>query len=301
MLVMLVAINTSAQQEAMFSHYSFNTLSVNPAYAGTRGALTMTGVHRSQWVNFPGAPITQTVSVHSPIFSDKLGVGLSLLNDKIGKSKNSSVFADFSYKLRLGNGQLSFGLKGGISVRSDKLTEIDTDTEDDPLFAQDVQSRIVPNFGAGAYYYTENFYVGISTPQVLENDFSIEGTDQKLNLAERHYYFIAGAMLNLSKNKKIKLKPTAYIKYVAGAPLAIDVTALVYFNNRFWVGPMFRYGDAAGMLIGVNITEQFALSYGYDWSFANSSSRYNAGSHELLLRYDFIFNNKEKIESPRYF
>ena len=291
----------SAQQEAMFSHYAFNTLNVNPAYAGSRDVLTVTGLHRSQWVNFPGAPITQTVTVHSPVFSEKLGVGLSLINDKIGPTSSSSAFVDFSYKLKLGNGNLAFGLKGGLSFRSDKLADITTEIGDDPLFEQDIRSIILPNFGFGVYYSTPKYFIGISTPRILENEYAIANTNAKISVNDRHYYVIAGAILNLSKTKNIKLQPTVYVKSVAGAPLGVDITTLVYFNDRFWVGPMFRFGDAAGMLLGANITDQFALSYGYDWSFANSSSRYNAGSHELMLRYDFVFNSKEKIESPRYF
>jgi type IX secretion system PorP/SprF family membrane protein len=301
LIALLTSGNMLAQQEAMFTHYSFNTLSVNPAYAGSRDVLTITGLHRSQWVNFPGAPITQTVTVHSPI-NKSLGIGLSLINDAIGPSRNTGATVDLSYRLRLGEGYLAFGLKAGLSVQSDKLAGIATEENEDPLFQQDIQSRVLPNFGAGVYYYTPNYFVGVSTPRVLENDYSLaSSTTQRVLLNQRHFYAIAGAVFKISDKRNIKLKPTVFVKSVAAAPISLDLTVLAYFNDRFWVGPMVRYADAIGLVTGVNITNQFNLGYAYDWSFANTSGRYNAGSHELMLRYDFVFNSKEKIESPRYF
>ena len=296
------ALGANAQQDAMFTHYSFNTLGVNPAYAGSRDALTVLGLHRSQWVSFPGAPITQTVTAHMPIVNDKMGVGLSLLHDKIGPTRNMGFFVDFAYRIRVGDkGKLAFGIKGGTSMLANELADLSTTDGGDNTFAQNIQSQFLPNFGAGVYYQLPRFYVGLSTPRLLENDYQSNTTAGSVASEARHYFLIAGGMIDLTKDAKVQLKPTTFVKLTAGAPIEVDLTALFYFNQKFWAGPMFRTGDAFGVLAGLNINPQFSLGYSFDWSYGLNTGKYNAGSHELMLRYDFVFRDKGKILSPRYF
>lgn len=300
--VILSSLGANAQQDAMFTHYSFNTLGVNPAYAGSRDALTVLALHRSQWVSFPGAPITQTVTAHMPIANDKMGVGLSFLHDKIGPTRNTGIYVDFAYRIRVGdNGKLAFGIKGGTSILASNVADLTTTEAGDQSFAQNVQSQFLPNFGAGIYYQLPRFYVGFSTPRLLENDFATNSTSGSVASEARHYFFIAGAMFDLTKDAKLQLKPTTFFKVTAGAPVELDVTALFYYNQKFWAGPMFRTGDAIGVLAGINFTPQFALGYSFDWSYGLNTGKYNAGSHEIMLRYDFVFKDKKKILSPRYF
>lgn len=290
-----------AQQDAMFTHYSFNTLVVNSGYAGSRDALTVTGLHRSQWVSFPGAPTTQTLTVHAPIANENLGVGLSIFNDRIGPTNSSAIYADFAYKIQVGEkGKLAFGLKGGLSIQSSRLASNVTTIEDgDVGFQNDIQSELLPNFGAGLYYSNPNLYVGISTPRLLEN--SVEISSNSISKARRHYFLIAGTVFPLNETETIKLRPTTLFKLTTGAPVEIDLTALFYFKDKYWVGPSWRYTDSFGILAGLNLTDQFSFGYSFDWSYANKTVTYNHGSHELMLRYDFIFENKGKIHSPRYF
>lgn len=293
-----------AQQDAMFTHYSFNTLAVNPGYAGSRDALTVTGLHRSQWVSFPGAPNTQTLTLHAPVANEKIGLGLSFLNDKIGPTKSTAINVDFAYKIKVGQkGKLAFGLKGGLNIRGNRLSDLSTTDGGDKSFEQNVQSELLPNFGFGIYYSLPRFYAGISTPRLLENNFEQNTTSGSTNLASerRHYFFIAGTIFDLNSSGSIKLKPTTFVKVTAGAPLEVDLTALFYFKDKFWAGPMLRTGDALGALVGVNITDQFSLGYSFDYSYGNTTFKYNGGSHEIMLRYDFLFNNKATIKSPRYF
>lgn len=296
------SFGANAQQDAMFTHYSFNTLGVNPAYAGSRDALTVMALHRSQWVSFPGAPITQTVTAHMPIANNKMGIGLSMLHDKIGPTRNTGIYIDFAYRIKVGEkGKLAFGIKGGTSILSSKLADLSTTEAGDQSFANNVQSQFLPNFGAGIYYQLPRFYVGISTPRLLENDFATNSTSGSVASESRHYFFIAGAMFDLTKDAKLQLKPTTFFKITAGAPVELDITALFYYNQKFWAGPMFRTGDAIGVLAGINITPQFSLGYSFDWSYGLNTGKYNAGSHEIMLRYDFVFKDKKKILSPRYF
>ena len=292
-------VDLSAQQDAMFTHYSFNTLAVNSGYAGSRDALTMTGLHRSQWISFPGAPTSQTLTLHAPVANEKIGLGFSLLNDKIGPTQQTAFYGDFAYKIKVGNGKLAFGLKAGLNMVSNDLKALETNQNNDPSFQEDIRSQLLPNFGFGLYYSTPKYYVGLSTPRLLENNYT--DNTSAAGGEKRHYFFIAGSIFSLNESGSVKLKPTTFVKLTAGAPLELDLTALFYFKDKYWVGPMLRSGDALGILAGLDITDQFSLGYSFDWSYSNKTFTYNAGSHELMLRYDFFFKGKRKILSPRYF
>jgi len=302
LLIVLVGFSASAQQDAMYTHYMFNTLGVNPAYAGSRDALTITGLHRSQWVSFPGAPKTQTLTVHAPVFNGNTGIGLSVINDKIGPTNTTSLYFDFSYRIKINKkAKLAFGLKGGMNLMSNNLSKLSLDDRNDPAFIADVRSNILPNFGFGMYYYTDRFYAGVSIPKLLENDFKTNSTSGGTDLAseKRHYFLILGSVFKLTED--IKFKPTGFVKVANGAPIEGDLTASFIFNDRFWLGGMYRTGDAVGLLAGLNISKQLAIGYSFDWSFVNTTMQYNGGSHEIMLRYDFIYKTDDKIRSPRYF
>jgi type IX secretion system PorP/SprF family membrane protein len=291
-----------AQQEAMYTHYAFNTLAVNPGYAGSRDALTITGLHRSQWVGFEGAPVTQTFTLHTPLLNEKLGVGLSMVNDKIGPMNNTAIYGDFAYKINISDkGKLSFGLKGGINLLQGTMNNLPTVQENDPAFATNIQSNVLPNFGFGMYYSTTKYYVGLSTPKLLQNEFSANNGQGAVTVAseKRHYFAIAGAVFDINKN--LKIRPTTFVKVTSGAPIEADLTALFIIQDKIECGPMYRTGDAAGVLLGYYFTPQLRFGYSFDWSHSNRTFTYNRGSHEVMLRYDFIYKDKGKVFSPRYF
>ncbi|OQX97019.1 MAG: hypothetical protein B6I20_13555 [Bacteroidetes bacterium 4572_117] len=291
-----------AQQDAMFTHYMFNTIAINPAYAGSRDAFTITGLHRSQWVDFEGAPTTQTLTMHTPIPLKNAGVGLSFVNDKIGPTNTTSFYADFSYKIKINKkANLAFGFKAGVNLFFGDLTSLSLISPNDPAFTADKQSKLLPNFGFGLYYFTDKYYAGLSVPKLLENDFSNNSVSGSVDLGseEKHYFFIAGAVLSL--NESFKLKPTTFVKVTNAAPIEADLTGTLIYNDKFWLGAMFRTGDAMGVLVGMNITDVLAVGYSFDWSYTNKTAVYNKGSHEIMLRYDLIFSNEKKIYSPRYF
>ncbi len=286
----------------MFTHYMYNTLSVNPAYAGTRHAMTVTALHRSQWVNFPGAPVTQTLTMHSPVLNEKIGAGLSVLNDKIGPTRITALYADFAYHLTLDSkSKLSLGLKAGANLFTANLAQLLTTQQGDAALSSDVQSKLLPNFGFGAYYYRERFYAGLSIPKLLQNNFSANTISGSANLfwEQRHYFLIAGTMLDL--NQDWKINPTAFMKITRGTPVEADLSTEFIYNQKISFGAMVRTGDAAGILVGYNLLEQLHAGYSFDWSFLNTTKKYNGGSHEIILRYDFIYKHEEKIKSPRYF
>lgn len=298
LILLIVPAALLAQQDAMFTHYMFNTSSYNPAYAGTRNALSITGVHRSQWVGFEGAPITQSIIIHTPFRSD-FGGGFSIQNDQIGPVNLTSLTVDFSYRMKVSEkAHLAFGLKGGVNLLQARLTGLDLIDAADASFGSNIQSKALPNLGFGAYYYTEKFYAGVSTPKILENDYGTNTTiGGKTAEEKRHYFFIAGGLVDLTN--KLQLRPSTFIKTTAGAPIEVDLSAFVVWNDFVWAGPTFRSGDAFGVLAGINITKQLQAGYAYDWSW--NLANYNPGSHEIMVRYDFQYKSKTKIRSPRYF
>jgi len=303
LVLALGSLTGHSQQAPMFTHYMYNTLTVNPAYAGSRDALTITALHRSQWVDFNGAPITQTVTAHSPLINENIGMGISLSNDKIGPTNNTSAFFNFAYKVKLNEkSKLAFGVSAGINMFQANLNTLVLDEQVDPVFQTNISNKITPNFGFGAYYSRERFYAGISAPNLLQNNISVvdvTGGNTLIAKEQRHYFLIAGAVFNLTE--KLAFKPTGLLKVTAGAPVEADITASFIIMKKLLVGAMFRTGDALGVLVGFDITQQLHVGYSFDWSYGIRTFRYNQGSHEILLRYDFIFSSKKQIHSPRYF
>ncbi len=293
----------SAQQDAMYTHYMYNTLVINPGYAGSRDALSLTALHRSQLVDFTGAPVTQTLTLHAPLRNEHIGLGLSLTNDKIGPTNNTSLFADFAYIMKLNEkSKLALGLSAGANIFQANLNTLQLNDQSDPVFQDNINNKVTPNFGFGAYYYRERFYAGVSTPNLLQNNYSMitkgDGTTL-IGKEQRHYYFIAGTVINMAEN--LAFKPTTFVKVTAGAPVQADVTASFILMKRLLLGVMYRTGDSFGALIGVDITTQFHVGYSYDYSYGLQTFKYNMGSHEIVLRYDFLTHDKKQIHSPRYF
>ncbi len=299
----VIGFSTYAQQMPMYTHYMYNTLVINPAYAGSRDALTVTALHRSQWVGFEGAPTTQTLTLHAPLTNQKIGLGLAVMNDKIGPINNSAVSANFAYMMQLNrSSKLALGLSGGVNMFKANLSKLNLDQQNDPIYLNNINNKITPDFGFGAYYSRERFYTGVSVPNLLQNTYSnvkdakgttVEGKEQ------RHYFLIAGTMLKLGSN--LAFKPTTLVKVTSGVPIQADLTAAFVISDVFLLGAMFRSNDAIGVLVGFDIAKQLHLGYSYDWSYGLKSSTYNNGSHEIVLRYDFLLNNKKQIHSPRYF
>ena len=294
----LIHMNGYTQQDPMYTHYMLNTLVVNPAYAGSRDALTLTAIHRSQWVGFKEAPITQTFTAHTPLRNEHIGIGLSVSNDKIGPTNNTSVFADYAYILGLtDNSKLALGLSAGATIFQADLNSRQLEEQNDPAFLNKINNQVTPNFGFGAYYSRERFYAGLSVPNLLENSYLTQN-NAGIQKKQRHYFLIVGSLLNISEI--LAFKPTMLVKITHAAPIEADFTASFIVVKRLLVGAMFRTGDAIGGLVGFDVTDQLHLGYSYDWSYGIRTGTYNGGSHEIVLRYD-IMHSKKQIHSPRNF
>ncbi len=275
----------------------FNTLSINPAYAGSKGVMNATALMRAQWLGIDGAPRTQTVFVHSPLPKENMGLGLSLVNDKIGPLKQTLLYADYSYTVKITDvSKLAFGLKAGFNFLKADLTTLELNDMNDQAFSQNIDGAMKPNFGFGTYYYTDKWFVGASTPKLIENKIE-NGADESESKEQRHYFIIAGYVYEISED--VKFKPTILTKMTANAPVSLDVSANFLFYNMFWAGVSHRWKESASMLLQYQITDQLSAGYAYDFNLSKLA-KYNSGSHEFMVSYDFLFN-KTKIKSPRYF
>ena len=299
-IIVLISIlgyyTASAQQDPQFTQYMYNTMSVNPAYAGSRGHLTILGLYRTQWVGINGAPESQVLALDSPL-GNNVGLGLIIANDKIGPSNETFVDANFSYTLRLNEAskKLSFGLKAG-----GRLFDVDFSRgsfeNPDVAFQNNINNKFLPTIGAGIYYHTNNSYLGLAVP----NFFAEKHYDaEELNIAtERlHYFLIGGTILDVSAD--IKLKPAFFIKWVPGAPLIADVSANALIKETFSMGLAYRWDDSFSGLLGLHISPKFTIGYAYDFTTTDLKN-YNSGTHEIFLRYEFK-SEERKFKSPRFY
>lgn len=278
----------------MFTQYMFNGLVLNPAYAGSHESISMTALSRIQWVGIDGAPNTQTFSIHSPVPDKNIGIGAYFVRDNIGVTTDNNFFLSYAYRLQMKNGTLSFGLHGGMS--SMKVSYDELETSDSNLIG--TESQFKPNFGAGFYYLNDRFYVGFSIPYILRQTTRGTTLPQELSTDQiQHYYLTSGLIFNLSP--LVKLKPSVLIKAVQGAPIEIDVNAMVLFDDRFWAGVSYRSFDSIDLLLELQLNQQLRLGYAYDIT-TSDLGQVNSGSHEIMLNYRLIFN-KSKIVTPRYF
>lgn len=289
------------QQDPHYTQYMYNQNVLNPAYAGSRGDLSIGLLARTQWVGIEGAPDTQTLNVHSNLGDENgLGLGLSLINDQIGPAKETNVSLDASYTLPTGEmGRLSFGLKGSYNFLNVDLNGgVLTNDEGDILFSEDLKDSS-PNIGAGLYYHNARFYMGISVPNLLENRVRTITTGNEIQDVSdnMHIFGTLGYVFDL--NEQVKLKPSVMAKMVAGAPISLDLNASLFFNEKFEFGLSWREGDSIDALIGIQATPDIRIGYAYDHTLTHLG-QYNSGSHELMLLFDLDFT-KKLIKSPRCF
>ncbi|MFA7274274.1 MAG: type IX secretion system membrane protein PorP/SprF [Crocinitomicaceae bacterium] len=298
-IVLMLAVGfgsyTWAQQEPHFTQYFDNTLYTNPAYAGSKGVMNAMLLHRQQWMGVQGRPVSTTFSIQTPLKYESLGLGVTAVNDIIGPMTQTMLYADLSYTLRFkGKGKLAFGLKGGANLINIGTTSLNTVQEGDPLFMQNVRNRINPNFGAGVYYHLPRFFIGFSSPKLLQRSYN-PLDDQHLEL--RHFFATAGGVLKLTP--LWKLRPTVQFKFTNNAPFSLDFSVAGIYNDKFYIGGMYRLDAAFGAFVQYQITGQFKAGFASDFG-TQKLRQVNDGTFEIMLSYDFLFK-KPGIKSPRYF
>lgn len=293
-ILLLIGMCANAQQLPQFTQYMYNTISINPAYAGNRDAVSVVGLHRSQWSGLAGAPQTQTLSIHSPLRNEQIGLGLSVINDKAGYENYTYAYGDFSYTINVNTlTTLSFGLKAGMSyynLDEDLLQDVD-----DPFFNDDVFNRWTPNFGAGLFLSSQDWYVGLSAPKLINNDNNEHS--EYVALEQVHYYLTGGYVFDLSNTWK--LRPSTLLKATQGAPLSVDISSAFIYDEKVYLGANYRIDDAVGGFVDFQILPSFRVGYAYEYSISDLQP-YTSGTHEILLIYEFRRQNT-KYKSPRFF
>ncbi|RED38586.1 type IX secretion system PorP/SprF family membrane protein [Winogradskyella eximia] len=292
-----------AQQLPQFTQYMFNTISINPAYAGSRETLSIVGLHRSQWIGLEGGPETQTLSIHAPLRNERMGLGVSFINDKLGYENFSYLYADYSYTIKPSEKtKLAFGLKAGMTHYSldEELLNDPSVSGVDPFF-NDISNRWSPNVGAGLYLHSQLWYAGISAPRILNTDYN-KGSDaiREFVAFERVSYYITGGYV-FTLSESTKLKPSVLLKATNGAPLSFDVSANFLFYEKFWAGLAYRANEHAAAIGGIadfQVSKQLRVGYAYEYPISDIAP-YTSGTHEILLMFE-VFKSK-RIKSPRYF
>ncbi len=294
-VLMLTGAASFAQQDAQFTQYMYNTININPAYAGSRGALSIFGLHRTQWVGLDGAPVSNVLSLNTPINNTNLAVGLSFINDRIGPTDENTISADVSYTVQTSEDyKLSFGVKATGNFFNLDVSKLDAKQQNDPNLVN--FNKFTPNIGAGIYLHSNKNYIGFSVPNMIQTN-RYDDNQVAIFKERMNFYLIAGHVFELSS--EIKFKPAILTKVVTGSPLQVDVSGNFMFYDKFVVGVAYRWDAAVSGLAGFQVSDGLYVGYGYDLE-TTKLRKYNSGSHEVFLRYE-LFNNYNKIVSPRFF
>ncbi|AEH01006.1 type IX secretion system membrane protein PorP/SprF [Lacinutrix sp. 5H-3-7-4] len=301
--LVLISNKSHSQQDAQYTQYMYNTLSVNPAYAGSRDVLSFVGLYRTQWVGLDGAPDTFTASLHSPV-GEKVGLGLNITQDEIFITSETYIDLSFSYTLDLkDDAKLAFGIKGGghfLNIDTNKLNT-GAFNQGDSQAEINVDNKFSPQLGLGVYYYTNKFYLGLSAPNILEtehfdenaaNNNSFATAKEKINL-----YVMAGKTFDLTDD--IKFKPATLFKIVEGAPLQLDLSANFLLKEKLTLGVAYRWSAALSAMAGFQISDKLMLGLAYDRE-TTELKQFNDGSYEIFLRFE-LFKRNNRMISPRFF
>jgi len=292
-LALMSLTTVFGQQDPQYTQYMYNMNVLNPAYAGSKGVTSIGILGRTQWVGVEGAPRTVTLSGHAPM-GKAVGLGMSIIHDEIGPVKEDNVYADFSYTIFTSDvGRLAFGLKAGVTFLDVRET-IMVDDDPDPLNVPIHQTS--PNFGAGVYYYTNKFYVGLSAPNFLETEhLEKEGGVVSTASEKMHYFATAGYVFDIADN--LKLKPSTMLKATDGAPISLDLSLNLLVDERVELGLSHRIDDSISAMVGFQVNNDFRVGYAYDYTTTRFGN-FNSGTHEIMLLFDF---NKKNVKSPRFF
>ncbi len=300
MLMITTAYFSKGQQDPMYTQYIFNLQTINPAYAGSWQTIGFMALSRFQWVGLNGHPTTQTFSFQTPLRNENVGIGLNVVCDKVGLEKRLTANFDYSYMIYLNDiTTLRFGIKGGFTNYSNNLTEYQQypDNIADPAFQSNVENKFMPNFGLGLYLSSPRYYLSLSLPKILVNNYQSNVNNYSTSAESDHLYFAGGAVFDVSD--MVKFKPTFMTKMVRGAPVQYDLSANFLLAEKFWVGGMYRSGDALGVIAQWIANKHFRVGYAYDFTLTDLR-KYQGGIHEVMISYEFTYT-KHKLVSPRYF
>jgi type IX secretion system PorP/SprF family membrane protein len=287
LILFIAMLQLHAQHDNLYSQYMFNGLLLNPAYAGSNEVLSATALNRNQWVGFTGAPETSTFSLHTPLKNKKINLGITFISDRYGITTQNKINAVYAYRIFFKKSSLSFGLQAGVDLIKNNYNNIQTTTPGDAVFTGQYSQQNIPQIGFGIYYKGQNFYVGISSPDMVSIGVS--------SVVYKSIFLTTGYLFNLSEN--IKLKPSVLVKYIKASPVEVDLNAFIYLK-MVGLGYSYRTNNAMVALLSIQINKQFSAGYSYDYTTSKLNT-YVRGSHEIMLKYEFGY--KVNPQSPRYF
>lgn len=288
-----------AQQDPNFTQYMYNTLSINPAYAGSRGVLSATLLHRSQWLGFDDGPQTQTLTVHTPLKNEQMGVGLSIINDKVGIVSDTYLSGVYSYSINVSrSSKITFGLNAGVNMLNVDFNRLNIEDNTEPVFQNNIKNELSPQFGLGVLLNNDRYYIGISSPALLRTNHFDGSSDSKAEIRDRvHYYLTSGVVLDLSKT--VKFKPSILVRHVSGSPLLAEFSTNFLFYDKFTLGAAYRLDSAFSGLAAFQVSDSILVGLAYD-SDITEFSAYNSGSLEFFVRFE-LFKRYKKMYTPRFF
>ena len=299
LLMVLAFFDANAQQDPHYTQYMYNMNVINPAYAGSKENLSFGLLYRKQWVDIEDAPSTFSFSGSVPV-GKNVGVGLSIISDKIGPVEENNVYGDFSYTLNLGGEhRLAFGMKAGATFQKVGLfSDIgngNVPNLNDPAFSENSSNSFM-NIGAGLFYYTNKYYLAFSIPNMLKATH-LDYNGRKFGAETSHYFLTGGYVFDLNPN--LKFKPFAMVKSAFGTPVSFDVSTNFLLNEKFEVGATYRYQDSFGAMVNYAISPNVRIGYAYDHIISDLKVT-TPSSHEVILLFDLNFPKKVS-QSPRYF
>jgi type IX secretion system PorP/SprF family membrane protein len=298
LFLMCLSLAGLAQQDALFSQYMCNKLVVNPAYAGSREVFTADMAYRHQWTGFEGAPRTIAFSMHTPMRNEHIGLGAYIYSDQIGPSVDQGALATYAFRINLPKGKLAFGVQAGIKYYTIDWNMIQLE-DPDFVFQGDQQNKITPDANVGIYYYSNRMYAGISSKQLLQNEYGMVTVNGQKAYSKlmRHFYGMAGIAVPVSGN--VIFKPSLLVKYVKNAPWQMDLNASFLLKDLIWLGLTYRTEGDLVFLTELNLGRKYRIGYSYDINVKDMIN-YNSGSHEVRLGIDLDLL-KNRMYSPRYF
>jgi type IX secretion system PorP/SprF family membrane protein len=297
-IILLIPIGLAGQLKPVTDQYMLNPMSINPAFAGNRGALNIAAFYRQQWVGINGAPETMTLASDAPLLDAKLGVGLIIERDKIGVTKETSFNSNYAYKIKVGKGNLSFGLGAGLITTNTAYSDLVALQPGDEFYQADSKVYVVPDFSFGLYYTLHNYFAGFSIPELLSYNFNSDKNKYSPKALPGQYYYLFNTGYLIEINSKIKFLPSTLISFSPNEKILYDINAHFNFMDKLWAGISYRNNRSIAGLFQYQINNQLRVAYSYNVDFGKLST-YSNGSHEIMLRYEFRY--KTDVVNPLIF
>ncbi len=298
LLLILLPLALWGQLTPVTNHYILNPLTINPSYAGSRGGLSIAAFYRQQWVGLDGAPRTMSLEVDAPVLSSKLGLGLFVVNDKIGVTKQTEIMSSYAFRISVGSGTLALGLGAGLVATNTAWSDLIVIDPGEEYYLIDSRVFVVPDFSFGTYYNVKNYFLGFSIPRLLGYKFDFDRNKYSLRVEPGQYNYVLNTGYMFSLGQKARFIPSAMLSYSPGDKLLYDASAHFILSDRLWFGATYRSTSSVTALAQFAVNNQFKVAYSYDFNYGKLGS-YNHGSHEVMLRYEFRY--KVDVVNPLIF